>query len=162
MNILLNQEPVFYVIFIVIAILIAWNIFLHLRFWKINKKLKVFFAGKKAVDLEGVLFEEIKRLKKAETDIQQLFKSSTFLQKMAKQSIQKVGVIRFNPFKRTGGDQSFSIALLDSHDNGLVISALYTQEGTRIYSKPVQSGQSEYPLSKEELNALIKAGARIK
>jgi len=122
----------------------------------------MFFTGKKASDLEGVLFEEIKRLKKTETEIRKLLKSSRALEKMASQSIQKVGVVRFNPFRETGGDQSFAIALLNSNDNGLVISSLYSREGTRIYSKPIKAGQSKYPLSKEEIEVLNKAGASSK
>jgi len=153
----LSQNQIFLTFAIVLSLLIIWNIFLHLRFLQTKKKLKTFFNGKKASDLEGVLFEEIKRLKKAESDINELFKSSEFLEKMAKRSIQRVGVVRFNPFKETGGNQSFSIALLDSKDNGLVISSLFTRQGTRIYSKPLKSGKSTYQLSKEELEAIKKA-----
>ena len=142
--------------------LIAWNILLNLKIWQIKKKLKTFFNGKKATDLEGVLFEEIKRLKKAESDILELSKISKNLEKITKKTIQKVSVIRFNPFKETGGDQSFVIAMLDSNDNGLIISSLFTREGTRVYTKPIEFGQSKYPLSKEEIEALKKAGVRIK
>jgi uncharacterized protein YdcH (DUF465 family) len=162
MNTVFIDNPIFFLIFTAIALLVLWNIYLHSQLWQTKKKLKVFFAGKKASDLEGVLFEEIKRLKKSEADIKKLFKSSEALQKMASLSIQKVGVVRFNPFKGTGGDQSFAIALLDSRDNGLVISSLYTQEGNRVYAKPVENGQSKYPLSKEEIQALKRAGAKLK
>ena len=140
--------------------LIIWNVLLSLKIWHIKKKLKTFFNGKKASDLEGVLFEEIKRLKKAEKDIEDLFKSSKVLKKIASQSIQKVSVVRFNPFKETGGNQSFVIALLDAKDNGLILSSLFTREGTRVYTKPIESGQSKYPLSKEEIEALKKAGVK--
>jgi len=112
--------------------------------------------------LEEVLFEEIKHLKKAEQNIKELDKLLKNLKKMAGQSIQKIGLVRFNPFKDTGGNQSFAIALLDAHKNGLVISSLYSREGTRIYGKPIESGQSKYPLSKEELEALKKAGAKTR
>jgi len=156
------NNPIFLIFLIVLALLIIWNIFLYLQLSQIKKRLKVFFNGKKASDLEGVLFEEIRRLKKAETDIQELFNSTKLLEKMANQSIQKVSIIRFNPFKETGGDQSFAIALLDLRDNGLVISSLFTREGNRIYSKPIKNGQSTYPLSKEELEALKKAGAKTR
>jgi len=158
----LIDNPIFFIFLTAIALLMVWNFFLHLHLWQIKKKLKMFFTGKKASDLEGVLFEEIKRLKKSETEIRKLLKSSRALEKMASQSIQKVGVVRFNPFKETGGDQSFAIALLNSNDNGLVISSLYSREGTRIYSKPIQAGQSRYPLSKEEIEVLRKAGASSK
>ncbi len=140
--------------------LVIWNFFLHLHLWQIKKKLKVFFNGKKASDLEGVLFEEIKRLRKSEAEIKRLIKHSKVLEKMASHSIQKIGVVRFNPFKETGGNQSFAIAMLDSQNNGLVISSLYSREGTRIYSKPIEAGQSKYPLSKEEMEALKKAGVK--
>jgi len=140
----------------------AWNILLSLKFWSIKKKLKTFFNGKKASDLEGVLFEEIKRLKKAESNIKDLFESSKILKKISDKSIQKVSVIRFNPFKETGGDQSFAIAMLDAKDNGLVLSSLFTREGTRTYTKPIESGKSKYPLSKEEIKVLSKAGVKIK
>ncbi len=156
----LVDQPIFFLFLIAIALLLIWILFLHFNLWQVKKKLKVFFAGKKASDLEGVLFEEIKRLKKSEAEIKKLIKYSQALEKMASQSIQRIGVIRFNPFKETGGDQSFAIALLDSKENGLVISSLYSREGTRIYSKPIEAGQSRYPLSKEEIEALKKAGIK--
>lgn len=71
---------------------------------------------------------------------------------------QKIGFLRFNPFDRVGGDQSFIIALLDSENTGLILNFLYTREGMRIYSKKVKSGVSEeYELSVEEKEAIKKA-----
>lgn len=160
MNIL-TDNPLFILILTAIALVALWNVYLHSQLWQNKKKLKAFFTGKKATDLEGVLFEEIKRLKQSETDIKNLFKNLKDLEKMVSQSIQKVGVVRFNPFKEVGGDQSFAIAMVDSYNNGLVISSLYTREGTRIYTKPIETGQSKYPLSKEEKEALKKAGVKL-
>lgn len=142
---------------VAIILLIALSGFLFWQNWLINKRLKVFFQGRKAKDIEDVLAQQIKRQMKSEKEIQELFKSSRDLWKIAQKSIQKVGIVRFNPFKDTGGDQSFSIVLLDSNDSGLVISSLYTREGTRIYSKPIEKGKSKYPLSEEEKTAIGKA-----
>ncbi len=158
-DILINNQIISLFLLIIILFLV-WNIFISLRLWNIKRKLKILFNGKKASDLEEVLFEEIKRLKKAERNIKELSKLLRALEKMAGHSIQKVSLIRFNPFKETGGDQSFTVALLDYHDNGLVLSSLYTRQGTRIYSKPIESGKSKYPLSKEELEVLKKAGMK--
>ena len=69
-------------------------------------------------------------------------------------SVQKVGIIRFNPFSEVGGDQSFSIALLDGNDDGLVITSFYTREGNRVYGKPIEKGKSKYAFSKEEIKAI--------
>lgn len=75
----------------------------------------------------------------------------------AETSVRKVGLVRYNPFSGMGGDQSFSIALLDSKDNGFIITSLFSREGTRVYAKPVKNGQSEYQLSDEEKEAIEKA-----
>jgi hypothetical protein len=80
-----------------------------------------------------------------------------YLEKMSLQSIQKVGVIRFNPFKDTGGDQSFSIAFLDAKDTGFVLSSLFTREGNRVYTKPITEGDSKYPLTEEEKEVITLA-----
>jgi hypothetical protein len=68
-----------------------------------------------------------------------------------------VGLVRFNPFGEVGGDQSFSIALLDSDHNGFVITSHYAREASRIYAKPVKNGKSTYALSEEEKGAIKEA-----
>jgi len=87
-------------------------------------------------------------------------KFSEELEKIKKENtsnIQKVGIVRFNPFKEVGGDQSFSIALLDGDNSGVVITSLYAREENRVYAKPIKEGNSEYPLSEEEKEAIDKA-----
>ena len=158
----ITNNQIEFILIAILILIILWNVFLNFKIWQIKKKLKTFFNGTKASDLEGVLFEEIKRLKKAEKNILDLFKVSKNLEKISQKTIQKIGVIRFNPFKETGGDQSFAIALLDADNNGLIISSLFTREGTRVYTKPIESGESKYLLSKEEIEALKKAGLKIK
>ena len=76
-------------------------------------------------------------------------------------NIQKIGLLRFNPFKDTGGDQSFVLALLDNNDTGIVISALYSRLGTRWYAKKVAEGKGlEHELSDEEKKAISEARSR--
>lgn len=70
---------------------------------------------------------------------------------------QKLGLIRFNPFNETGGNNSFSLALLDGKNNGWVMTGLHTRERTRLYVKPIKNLKSEYELSEEEKKALEKA-----
>jgi hypothetical protein len=72
-------------------------------------------------------------------------------------SIQGFGMVRFQAFQNTGGDQSFAMALVDGAGNGLVVSALYAREGTRIYGKPLEAWSSMYSLTDEEKQALDKA-----
>jgi hypothetical protein len=69
-------------------------------------------------------------------------------------NVQKIGIVRFNPFSEVGSDQSFSLAFLDGQDSGVVITSLYTREDNRVYGKPIKNGQSEYQLSNEEKEAI--------
>ncbi|MEO7618019.1 MAG: DUF4446 family protein [Candidatus Saccharibacteria bacterium] len=74
---------------------------------------------------------------------------------------QKISLVRFNPFGDTGGDQSSSLAVLDAHNSGYVLTTIHGREGTRVYIKPVDNSKSKYPLSAEEQQALAQAIKRI-
>lgn len=95
--------------------------------------------------------ERYKQLKKditaLQTDFRQ-FKEKSLL------FTQKVGIIRFNPFKGQGGDQSFSIAILNGLGGGVVITSIYGRKENHIFAKPVKNGQSPYPLAEEEKEAI--------
>ncbi len=72
--------------------------------------------------------------------------------------IQRLGIVRFNPFSDTGGSQSFSLALLDAQENGIVITSLYARTGNRWYVKEIRDGKGkDLELSKEEQSAIKKA-----
>lgn len=103
--------------------------------------------------LDNILDTEAKNLK----GIKELEREIKRLQEEGELHVQKIGLIRFNPFRETGGDHSFSIALLDARDTGVVLTGLHTRERTRVYVKTVKNGKSEYELSNEEKKALTKA-----
>src|SRR3989339_73626 len=70
--------------------------------------------------------------------------------------IQKVGLVRFNPFEKTGGEKSFVITFLNNENSGIVINFIHTRDGLRVYSKKVKNGKSEeFELSEEEKKAII-------
>jgi hypothetical protein len=103
------------------------------------------------------LKEVLKQFKGLKKNFSELSSEFDDLKKKDRFSIQKVGVVRFNPFSEVGGDQSFSAALLDGKDDGLVITSFYTREGNRVYGKPIKRGKSPYALSQEELKAIEAA-----
>ena len=105
---------------------------------------------KEPKDLKEVL-NQFKGLKE---DFNKLSQEFNDLKENHQFTIQKIGLVRFNPFSEIGGDQSFSIALLDGNDDGLVITSFYTREGNRVYGKPIKQGNSQYALSKEENKAI--------
>jgi hypothetical protein len=71
-----------------------------------------------------------------------------------RRSLQHIGLVRFNPFDDTGSDQSFAIALLDDHRDGIVLSSLHGRANTRLFAKPVSAGASSHNLSDEETQAI--------
>lgn len=100
------------------------------------------------------IFYQFKNLKK---DLKKISKELENLKEENKFSVQKVGVIRFNPFKDLGGNQSFSVALLDGNNNGIVITSFYSRDGNRVFGKPIRKGRSQHVLSEEEEKAIERA-----
>jgi len=143
---------------VLVLILFVWNIILQVKTGRLKNKLNEIFAGKNAHNLEEVILHQAKNMKVLDKDIQELYTISNQINHLALRSIHKVGIIRFNPFKDVGGNQSFAIALLNGKDCGIVISSLYSREGTRIYSKDIKNGVSDkYPLTEEEEQAIKMA-----
>ena len=114
---------------------------------------KLFKEKKEPKNLKEVL-SQLKNLKKDFKEISEELKS---IKEESRLSIQKVGIVRFNPFKEIGGNQSFSLALLNSNNDGIVITSFYGREGNRIFGKPIRKGRSPHLLSKEEKKAIQKA-----
>jgi len=115
----------------------------------------------KGISVHGLkeILEEILRTQNGlVAEKERLNKEFQRLDKDGTLHIQKIGLERFNPFSDTGGSQSFTLAILDGHDSGLVMTSLYARTGNRWYVKEVRLGKGkEYDLSKEELNAIHKA-----
>jgi len=100
------------------------------------------------------LKEVLKELKSLGDNLNRVSTDLEIIKKLQNTSVQKVGIVRFNPFRGVGGDQSFSLALLDKSNSGVVITSLYAREGNRVYGKPIKEGNSEYTLSEEEKKAI--------
>jgi hypothetical protein len=142
------------IFFILIGVMVLINIFWIL---KTEKRLKRFFLGKKAKDLEDTinyLAENISSLQKTEKELQEKL---TIVNKKLKKSIRGLETIRFNPFPDQGSNQSFAISLLNEEETGVVISSLYSRERMSIFAKPIKNGKSDYELTEEEKEALNKA-----
>lgn len=76
----------------------------------------------------------------------------------ALEKLVRVAIVRYNPYGDTGGDQSFSIALLSEKGSGVVVTSLHARSGTRVFAKPIsEGGVSKYELSKEEQEVVSKA-----
>jgi hypothetical protein len=153
-----NAAILFAILFVFLVLALVWNIFLHLGLKKIQATNREFFKGEKVKNMEEIILDQAKNLKVLDKDIQELYTISNEINNLALRGIHKISAIRFNPFKDVGGNQSFSIALLNGKNNGITITALYTKEGTRVYSKAITGGESiGFPLTEEEREAIKTA-----
>jgi Protein of unknown function (DUF4446) len=113
-------------------------------------------TNKKALD--EMLSDLVHGEQNIKEDIAKIIARCDRIEKDESYHIQKVGLLRFNPFKDTGGDQSFILALVDAHDTGIILTALYSRSSTRWYTKRVTKGKgAEHELSEEEKKALHMA-----
>ena len=125
-----------------------------LSFSKFKQISQLFFAGKKAENLEDFIITQSIKINELTVQSDYIEKSVKNLKDMQRFSIQKIGMRRYNPFNDEGGNLSFSLALLDDHHNGVVITSMHGREQNRIYAKPIKDGHSEYSLTEEELTAI--------
>ncbi len=143
--------------FVLLIILGSWLAILSialLLFFNFFRKLT---KGTKENELIKVLNGILKIQEENSASISAAEKEIKRIDWEARCHVQRVGIIRFNPFKEIGGDHSFSLALLDGDNSGVIITCLHTRERTRVYMKAINKSKSELELSSEEKKALEKA-----
>lgn len=144
-NLVLGAGAIFFIWLLILSVLI-WNLVSHY-----NKLTK----GVSDKNLKSILEDLLKEVSFSRRELDSLKQYCNKLQKEGLLHIQKVGLVRFNPFKDTGGDQSFILSLINGNDTGVIISGLYSRTGTRWYAKRIVNGKSvEYQLSDEEKKVL--------
>jgi len=137
---------------------LIWLIILSVLFWKISSHYNNLTKNASKKSLSAILDEVLKQIDLSKKDVDILKNRCDKIEKDGLLHIQKIGLLRFNPFKDTGGDQSFILSLIDANDTGVVISGLYSRSGTRWYAKRVVGGRGiEHELSDEEKKAIKEA-----
>lgn len=108
--------------------------------------------------LKQVIYEVLEGNNKTNKQLIELKETLNKHLKDSQKHLYKSAIVRFNPFERLGGEQSYSIAVLNEKNSGLVMTFLYTKEGVRAYVKEVVLGKGrEVELSKEEKQAILLA-----
>lgn len=141
-----------------IVVVFFWLIGLSFYLYKIASHYQRLVQGTKGQNLAEVLDKILDNFKKSKTDLEGLKEEIQKLASDSKKHVQKVGILRFNPFSDTGGDQSFVLAILDDRNSGIVLTSLHSRGITRWYAKNVKEGKGvHHQLSEEEKKAIKKA-----
>ncbi len=140
--------------FLLIIILFTMNLSNKRKLNRLKAKYNRFMSGLSGRNIEQLIETCLDRIDGVENQIRDMEFHLRQLDDNMSIAVQKVGIVRFNAFDNVGSDLSFSIALLDSYDSGVVISGLYTRDSSTTYAKPIVNGKSKYALSAEEIQAI--------
>lgn len=143
----------------VVSLTVAGSAWLAFR--KLSVRLENALKMSDDASLENTLVEHHKHVARVDNRLSELEKLYNDLTVTSSVASQKISVVRYNPFGDTGGDQSFSLAVLDGHDSGYVLTSIHGRQGTRVYLKPIDFGKSKHSLSEEEQQAISQAVNRI-
>jgi hypothetical protein len=144
----------------VILALLAAVVVQGRRIARLRGRLDAITRGADGRNLEAILDAHIDKVFAVARELDELSARSAILEADGRKAIQRVGLVRYNPFEDTGGNQSFALALTDAAGDGFVVSSLHARTGTRIYAKVVTGGRSDAALSAEEAEALRLAMSR--
>jgi hypothetical protein len=141
---------------IILALIIA-VVGLARRTSGIDARLRGLTRGEGGASLEAILDSHLDKVDAVARGLQDLGARTALIEAAQRRSFQRAGLVRYNPFEETGGNQSFALALLDADGDGWVLSSLHARSGTRVYAKAVTAGRSDASLSDEETAALRQA-----
>lgn len=144
-------------VLLTLALIIFWLAGVTFWIYKTSRHYSRLAGSTGRNDLRGILERLLDKQNEVDEHIKKVEETLGELNEKTEKHIQKIGLVRFNPFAETGGDQSFALALLAGDDSGVVILSLHGREGTRAYVKPVKAGKSRYELSREEQQAIAQA-----
>jgi hypothetical protein len=156
-NFLVNYlNPIILILCLIIFIGLVWNIILTSQFAALSKKYKKFMRGTSGKNIEGIFLEELENIKSNDQKFNAISTRLDAMQDQIDKCLQKQSIVRYNAFTDTGSDLSYSIAMMDNLDNGIVITGIYGRNEFIGYAKPVDNGTSSYTLSVEEQLAITR------
>jgi hypothetical protein len=155
-----NIGPIVGGLLVVVLALVLAVVGLIRRVRKLGRRLESITRGSDDQSIEAVLSSHLERVRQAMKDVDAVSARTVVVERGLQGAFGRVGLVRFNPFEDTGGNQSFALALLDGRGDGFVVSSLHARGGTRIYAKAVAGGTSDANLSDEETEALRQALAK--
>lgn len=143
--------------YILWAVALFWFLTLTIGLISVWRFLNRLTKGVKEKELVKILEKILTDAAKNSEGIEEVRRQILRIDTEAVSHIQKVGLVRFNPFSEVGGDHSFSVAVLDAGDTGVVLTSIHTRDRTRVYAKVIRRGKSSTELSSEEKKAVVEA-----
>lgn len=141
---------------LVLVLAIAVGI-LATRVGQIRRRWRELLDGARGETLERLLLDQLRERTILEERISELESDHRQMDLRMKSALRLRGYVRYDAFGDTGGEQSFSLAMLDETGNGTVMTSLVGREGCRVYCKELHRAATERNLTPEELKAISVA-----
>ena len=109
------------------------------------------------INLEELLLQINDQIEESNKEIKSLDQRSSDTKNTSMGAVSKMAVIHYDAFDSQRGRNSFSLTLLDSYHNGIILTNLYSQDGSNTYLKEITNGECEIELSDKENECLKKA-----
>ncbi|WP_297963144.1 DUF4446 family protein [uncultured Anaerovibrio sp.] len=145
-------------IMMIVMYLMMINAMYNINYMK--KRYKKMMTGVDGANLERLIIGCVDDAKAVSDENKKLREDLDSARALLQQAITKVAVVRFRAFEDMGSDLSYAVAMLDSDNNGVVMSSIFGREDSRSYVKPITSGTSTYAMTGEEEEALKQAMAQ--
>ena len=142
---------------VITLLLFIISIILFSSVKKLEKKYKKMMRGVNNKNLEKALNDNLDNIEKALNRSEEAINECKSISNELKGCVNKVAIMRYKAFEDVGSDLSFSIAILDSYNDGVIITGIYSRHDSTTYAKPIDKGISRYDLSEEELHVLNEA-----
>ena len=156
---IVNEYSIFIIMGLAIITLLLFIITIVLlsSVKKLEKKYRKMMRGVNNKNLEQALNDNLDNVEKALVKSQEAIDECKNISEELKGCVNKVAIMRYKAFEDVGSDLSFSIAILDSYNDGVIITGIYSRHDSTTYAKPIDKGISRYDLSEEELHVLNEA-----
>lgn len=142
-------------ILVIVMYLLLIHLFYNLNYMK--KRYKKMMTGVDGANLERMMIGCIDSTKSVADENAKLWEENKAIKELLSNALTKVAIVRFRAFEDMGSDLSYAVAMLDSHNNGVILSSIFAREDSRSYAKPIVNGTSTYPMTSEEEDALRQA-----
>ncbi|MBQ6820453.1 MAG: DUF4446 family protein [Clostridium sp.] len=156
---IINQNIAYIVIGLSASILVLLIIIITLIISnkKLKKRYKRLMRGVTSKNLEELINSKLDEIEKTVVKADKAIDECKVIREEMKSCVNKVAIMRYKAFADVGSDLSFSIAILDSYNDGVIITGIYSRQDSITYAKPVDKGISRYDLSEEEIHVLNEA-----
>lgn len=145
------------VVVLLLILLGVWLLLVQIHGRRTEARLNAIFASAGEENVARMLVEYLSTVRNTGAAVARMKAEHDEIASVMPTVIRHVGLVRFSPFHDTGGDQSFALALLDSHGDGVVMTALHSRNDSRLYAKPIERSASAYSLTPEEREAIGRA-----